>query len=257
MDRAQLVKVEEVTREQIATICDHTFLDTIEGYKYSAPDCDPIRQRELDFYAFMHVAVNGPLKFAGLCVRGTDTVNARKYLDSRKSPLILAVTTGFPDGRVPLNQKMHETSAALENGADEIDFVINWEKMMTGGKNYVQWELNEMAKLIRDAEKKSKAILETNMLDPEAIRYACDMAQDAGIDFVKTSTGYTKGATAAGVRMMRERFSRGVKASGGVKMTNVYEMLAALSGRTDGMIELNPDRIRIGEGSLFKKYDNY
>ncbi len=254
---AELVKIDELKNEQIAAICDHTFLETVEGYKYKVKDCDPIAKRTRDFNDFLEKSVYGPFKFAAICVRGSDTAYARQFIDDRKSKLILAVTTGFPDGRVPLNQKVYETRAALENGADEIDFVINWDRLSLGGRDYVEKEMKTIARLTRSHKKKSKAILETAMLNDAAIVDACECAEDAGIDFVKTSTGYTGGATPEAVKLMRQYFRAGVKASGGVKQENVRVILQALSGRSDGLIDLNPQTMRIGEGSLFKGIDRY
>ena len=205
----------------------------------------------------MEKSISGLYRFAGVCVRGSDSARARRVLDEAKSELILAVTTGFPDGKVPLNQKDYETLAALENGADEIDFVVHWGELMLGHVKYVSNEMNTLGEVIRAHKKKSKVILETAMLKDNEILTACKCAEEAGIDFVKTSTGYTGGATKEAVKFMRENFPRGVKASGGVSMSNVKEMLYALSGREDGFIELNPARMRIGEGSLFKGIDGY
>lgn len=247
-----LIKIDEIKPEQIATICDHTFLETIEGYKYKIKGCDPLQKRTEDFFDFMHKSIYGKFKFAAVCVRGNDTARARRVIDEAKSKLVLAVTTGFPDGRVPLNQKDYETLAALENGADEIDFVIHWGELMLGHRKYLSNELRTLENVIKNHKKKSKAIFETALLTEKEIEIACRCADDAGIDYVKTSTGYTGGATPRAVSIMKDIFPRGVKASGGINTGNVKDILYALSGRNDGLIYLDPNRIRIGEGSFFK-----
>jgi deoxyribose-phosphate aldolase len=249
---AELVKIDEITPMQVANICDHTFLDTTESYKYKIPGCDPITKRADDFFSFLEKSIYGELKFAAVCVRGSDAREARDFLRENKSDLVLAVTTGFPDGRIPLNQKKYETMAALENGADEIDFVINWAKLKQGDSNYIQREMNVIQDLVNGYHKKSKAILETAMLTNEEVLKASELAEIAGIDFIKTSTGYSGGATPEVVALMKEDFAGGVKASGGITTKNIKPILQALSGRKDGYIELDSERIRIGEGSLFK-----
>jgi deoxyribose-phosphate aldolase len=98
-----------------------------------------------------------------------------------------------------------------------------------------------------------KLILETSLLTSDEIIIACKLADEIGVDFVKTSTGFVvAGAKAEHLKLMRANFSKGVKMSGGVNKENLHDLLTAASGREDGMIELDPLKIRIGESSLLR-----
>lgn len=158
---------------------------------------------------------------------------------------------------------MREIDLAVMNGAEEVDFVLNYESLghKDGDKEFggeellIEQELGTIRSFIDKNYRGlvTKLILETSELTNDQISRACKIADRCRIDFVKTSTGFSAaGATAEHLRIMRTNFSRGVKMSGGVSIGNVKDLLYAASGRTDGYIDLDPMKIRIGESSLLK-----
>jgi deoxyribose-phosphate aldolase len=115
----------------------------------------------------------------------------------------------------------------------------------------VKEDINAIVSVAHQNKGIVKLILETSELTPDGIKEACKLAADCGVDFVKTSTGFSKsGANERDLKIMRENFPRGVKMSGGVNKENVRGLLYAASGRDDGYIDLDPMRIRVGESSL-------
>jgi len=248
-----LVKIQDLTLEHIASICDHTFLNRSESYREKAQKGEsPVRLRQKAFETFISETLVRLIPPYAICIRAEDVSHVKKYLEKNKSKLKIAATVGFPDGSwYPTRHKLEEAALASDCGADEIDFVLNYDLLKKGNLNYV---LNETAALADMAFRRqflSKMILETSELNNEHIIYACNLAYDHRIDFVKTSTGFSSaGATPENLKLMRENFPGGVKISGGVKAQNYKQLLLAASGRGDDYIDINPLKIRIGESSL-------
>ncbi|PTX64854.1 deoxyribose-phosphate aldolase [Melghirimyces profundicolus] len=125
---------------------------------------------------------------------------------------------GFPLGATTSETKAFETRNAIENGAGEIDMVMNIGALKSGDIDGVR---NDIAAVVEAAEDVPvKVILETGLLNEEEIRVACEKAKAAGARFVKTSTGFGPGgATVEAVRLMRGTVGpeMGVKASGGIR----------------------------------------
>ena len=182
-------------------------------------------------YGFMSVCVNPA--FIPLCV---------KLL--KGSDVKVCTVIGFPLGATLKDVKVFETREAVEEGADEIDMVINVSQLKAGNDEYVYQEIKD----IRNACKGKilKVILETCLLTDEEIVRASELSVKAGADFVKTSTGFsTGGATVHAVSLMRQTVGDrcGVKASGGVR---TYEDLLK-------MVEAGATRIGTSAGpKLFK-----
>ena len=136
---------------------------------------------------------------------------------------------GFPFGAMTSDTKRFETEAAIDDGAHEIDMVLNIARLKAGDDKYV---LREIIDVVEAADERTvKVILETCLLtDEEKIR-ACQIVVESGAHFVKTSTGFsTSGATVADVKLMRETVGPkfGVKASGGIRdMTTALAMIEA------------------------------
>ncbi len=126
---------------------------------------------------------------------------------------------GFPLGATTTATKVFETEDALKNGATEVDMVINIGELKAGHDDVVEADIAAVAKAAHAANKLLKVIIETALLtDAEKVR-ACELAEKAGADFVKTSTGFsTAGATVADIKLMRQTVGDrlGVKASGGI-----------------------------------------
>lgn len=158
-------------------------------------------------------------KFASVCVNACYASLVSKQLEG--TDVKTCVVVGFPLGATTKEVKAFETKQAIENGAKEVDMVINIG--LAKDKKYN--ELKEDIKAVVESAKGKalvKVILETCLLSKEEIVKVCELSKEAGADFVKTSTGFsTGGATVEDVKLMRETVGNdmGVKASGGVRTT--------------------------------------
>jgi len=256
-----VAKIVDLTPEQIASICDHTFLSRPEVVRQEGLDSDA--KYRADFEKFMLDMINGKLLPYAVCVRPEDVAHARKLLKKHdKESILVASVVGFPHGSwYTTDFKVAETRLAIKHGAREIDMVLDCERFKKEFRknkfNHVKKDISAVAKAAHKKNVLVKLILETSLLTSDEIVSACKIADELGVDFVKTSTGYVlSGAKAEHLKLMRENFSRGVKLSGGVNKDNVKELLEAVSGRTDGMIELDPLKIRIGESGLLKGFSS-
>ncbi|MFJ8063055.1 deoxyribose-phosphate aldolase [Psychrobacillus sp. NPDC096426] len=155
--------------------------------------------------------------FASVCVNPTWVNVSAKLLQD--SPVKVCTVIGFPLGASTTEVKAFETTNAIENGAEEIDMVINVGALKDREYDYVQKDIEAV---VQAAKGKAivKVILETCLLTDEEILRASEISKLAGADFVKTSTGFsTGGATVSAVKLMRSAVGPelGVKASGGVR----------------------------------------
>ena len=169
--------------------------------------------------------------FASVCLEPCwVTLAAERLADSEVK---VCTVIGFPLGANTKTVKAFEAKEAVENGADEVDMVLNIGALKSGEYDLV---LEDM-KAVREAAKDAvvKVILETCLITDEEKKKACALAKEAGMDFVKTSTGFsTAGATADDVKLMREAVgdAMGVKASGGIRDRETAEaMIAAGASR--------------------------
>lgn len=179
---------------------DHTILKADAGKEAVKRICDEAKE-----YGFMSV-----------CVNGYYTAYVAEQL--KGSGVKVCTVVGFPLGQMSLKAKAAETAIAVEDGADEIDMVINVGALKDGLDDVVLADI----KAVRNAcsNKVLKVIIETCLLNEEEKVRACKLAKEAGADFVKTSTGFsTAGATAEDVALMRKTVGddMGVKASGGIR----------------------------------------
>ena len=151
------------------------------------------------------------------------------------SPVKVGTVVGFPLGANLTVTKLAEAEAAAQNGAHELDMVINVGALKSGGRVLVQTEMHSLAELAHAHGAILKVIIETALLSQEEKILACALAAEAGVDFVKTSTGFAaSGATAADVALMRGVVGHdiGVKAAGGIRTAaNVAEMVDAGANR--------------------------
>jgi deoxyribose-phosphate aldolase len=240
-------KVEELTEADIASICDHTFLQRSEAYKKEAKSEEsPTRLRKKAFTDFLEKTKALLYKPYAVCVRPENVAQAVKALNN--TGIKIASVVGFPDGCTYSTAfKVSETLLAVENGAEEIDMVLNYDKLKQGEIGFVTEEINAVLEAAGDAV--VKLILETSELNTEEIILACKTAVECNVPFIKTSTGFSAyGAKAGDLNIMKQHFKRGIKMSGGITKENVKELLTALSD--NDMIELNPMKIRIGESGL-------
>lgn len=170
-------------------------------------------------------------EFASVCLEPCWVSLAAERL--KDSPVKVCTVIGFPLGANTKTVKAFEAKEAVDNGADEVDMVLNIGALKSGDDALV---LEDM-KAVREAAKDAvvKVILETCLLTDDEKKKACALAKEAGLDFVKTSTGFsTAGATVEDVKLMREAVgdTMGVKASGGIRDTKTAEaMIAAGASR--------------------------
>ena len=168
-------------------------------------------------------------EFASVCVNSFWTKFVAGELGD--SPVKVCTVAGFPLGAAGTAAKVAETLAALRDGAEEIDMVINIGALRGGERDVVKSDIQAVVAASHGHGAIVKAIIETALLDDAEKTLACRLAQDAGADFVKTSTGFSKsGATAADVSLMRRAVgkSMGVKASGGIRtLADLKAMVAA------------------------------
>ena len=255
MPEENLVKIATITPEQVAGICDHTFLFTTEYYKGKGAG-DPIAEWHAQFNKFLEGISAMPAKPYAICVRPEEVEYISKYINynSLCKDVKIAAVAGFPHGRFSTDDKLNHARQAMNAGASEIDFVLNYEKFKNGDMAYINNELKVLGDFRKYLKVAKKLILETSELTDKQIVLACKYADAYEFDFVKTSTGFSSaGAKPEHLRIMRENFPRGIKISGGVNPENYKELLQAASGRTDGYIDLRPELFRLGESSLLGK----
>jgi deoxyribose-phosphate aldolase len=166
--------------------------------------------------------------FYSVCVNPTWVATCRDLLNG--SDVEICTVIGFPLGATTPDAKAYETKNAIENGATEVDMVINIGALKDGNDQLV---LDDIRAVVEEARGKAliKVIIETSLLTKEEKVRACKLSVQAEADYVKTSTGFsTGGATVEDIKLMREVVGPeiGVKASGGVRnKESAEEMIAA------------------------------
>ncbi len=158
-------------------------------------------------------------KFLGVCINPLYVKLAKEYLTGSDVKIVTVV--GFPLGANRSDVKAFETSKAVEDGADEIDMVINVTALKNKDYDFVVEDIKTVKSACKN--KPLKVILETDLLDKEEIKKACELCIKGGANFVKTSTGFVKGgvgAKAEDVKLMYDivsPYGLKVKASGGIR----------------------------------------
>lgn len=152
--------------------------------------------------------------FAAVCVYPTYVRRAAELLRGRKPKVCTVI--GFPSGATTSATKLYEAQEAVENGATELDVVINLGWLKSGNTEAMH---REIAEICEETGQTVKVILETNLLTDAEKRQAAEIFMDAGAAFLKTSTGWNGGATVEDVRLLKEvaRERIGIKASGGIR----------------------------------------
>jgi deoxyribose-phosphate aldolase len=155
--------------------------------------------------------------FASVCVNPTWVKTAYEIL--KDTDVKVCTVIGFPLGATTPEVKAFETKNAIENGASEVDMVINIGALKSGDDELVEKDIRAVVEAAK-GKALVKVIIETCLLTDEEKVRACELAVKAGADFVKTSTGFsTGGATVKDVALMRKTVGPnvGVKASGGIR----------------------------------------
>jgi deoxyribose-phosphate aldolase len=172
-------------------------------------------------------------RFAAVCVNPT---HVRLCADLLKdSGVAVASVAGFPLGATPPEVKAYEARQAIQNGATEIDMVINVGALKDGDYDLVERDIAAVVGVCHDSDAMCKVIIETALLSDQEKVKACELAQKAGADYVKTSTGFgPSGATFADVALMRRAVGpgMGVKAAGGIRsLADAQAMIEAGASR--------------------------
>jgi deoxyribose-phosphate aldolase len=178
-------------------------------------------------------------KFFGVCVIPYFVRNAKNFLKGSNVKLVTVV--GFPFGYNHTPAKVEEVKKIIDAGADEIDMVMNIAALKNGDYNVVANDIESVAMAVHMHNKVIKVIIESGVLSDEEIIKACEICATAGVNFVKTSTGYAeKGATVHAVQLIRKTLSDKIKikASGGIKTKEFALQL----------IETGADRIGTSSG---------
>lgn len=153
---------------------------------------------------------------ASVCIPPCYVEEAKKYVGDK---LKICTVIGFPNGYNTTNVKVYETLSAIENGADEIDMVINIGYLKDKRYNDIENEIKSIKSVCGD--KVLKVIIETCLLTDEEKIKMCEIVDKSGADYIKTSTGFsTSGATFEDVKIFKENLKGSnlkIKAAGGVK----------------------------------------
>ena len=190
-----------MNKNELSKFIDHTVLKAETSEKAVEKVC----KEALDY------------KFASVCINPCNVKLASKLLEG--SEVKVCTVIGFPLGANTSKVKAFETEDAIANGAHEVDMVINIGKLKDKDYDYVREDIKAVVNVAK-GKALTKVIIETCLLTDEEKVKACELAKEAGADFVKTSTGFsTGGATPADIKLVRETVGpdMGVKASGGVR----------------------------------------
>lgn len=188
-------------KSELAKIIDHTILKP----EATKEQVEKICKEALEY------------NFASVCINPANVKLASGIL--KNSDVKVCTVIGFPLGANTTRVKVFETKDAIENGATEVDMVINIGKLKEKDYDYVKKDIEAV---VNEAKGKAltKVIIETCLLTDDEKVMACKLAKEAKADFVKTSTGFsTGGAVPSDLKLMRETVGEnmGVKASGGIR----------------------------------------
>lgn len=167
-------------------------------------------------------------QFAAVCVPPLFVKKARSFL--QQTNIKVATVIGFPFGYAAIEAKVAETILAIIDGVDELDVVVNISAIKNNDWQFLAHELNTILPIVRSKNKVIKIIIETGVLTNGEIIKCCDLYGAAGVDFMKTSTGYAeKGATVEAVQLLRKHLADNIqiKASGGIKTYTFAQQLIA------------------------------
>jgi deoxyribose-phosphate aldolase len=205
-----------MTREELARLLDHSVLKPESTEADILAGAELVRQWAIGFY----------------CVQPSFVSAAAAALEGSGAQVVSVA--GFPHGCARSVVKVKEATLAVQDGAAEVDMVLNVGKLKSGRSQAAASEIAQVVQAVPG--KPVKVILETCLLTDQEKIIACRLAQDAGAAFVKTSTGFNPrgGATVADVRLMRATVGPdfGVKAAGGIRtLQDVLAMLEAGANR--------------------------
>lgn len=225
------METKNYTVAKLANMIDHTNLKPFANHDDMKKLCDEAKQ-----YGFKMVAINS-----------VQTKLCADYL--KDSEVHVGAAISFPLGQMTIEAKVFETRQAIENGADEIDYVINISELKEGHYDYMKREMQSIVEVCRENHVCSKVIFENCYLTRDEIIKMCEIACEVKPDFVKTSTGFgTYSARVEDVALMKSvvKDQVKVKAAGGIR--TIADCLA--------MIEAGAERIGTSAGvGLVKAYE--
>ena len=187
---------------------------------------------------------------ASVCIPPSYVKRAKEYLGDK---LAVCTVIGFPNGYNTTAVKVFETADAVANGADEIDMVINLGLVKEGKYEALLEEIKAVKKACDG--RILKVIIETCLLTEEEKKEMCRVVTEAGADFIKTSTGFSKaGATFADIELFANNIGEGVqmKAAGGISSLEDAEKFLSLGATrlgTSRIVKLLKEGAGAGEGS--------
>ena len=202
--------------KKILSYCDHTLLAQVSTWEQIRAICD-------DGIAF---------GTASVCIPPSFVKRAKEYVGEK---LAICTVIGFPNGYNTTAAKVFETTDAVANGADEIDMVINIGDLKDKNYEAILSEIKQIKAACRG--KLLKVIIETCLLTDEEKIKMCEIVNESGADYIKTSTGFsTAGATKADVALMRKHSAEHVKvkAAGGISNLADAEEFIALGAERLG-----------------------
>ena len=173
--------------------------------------------------------------FYSVCLNSSYIKFANEMLEN--SPVKICSVVGFPLGACSTKVKITEAQEAFDTGVSEIDVVLNIGKLLDGNFDYIFSEVSKLVKLAHDNKGKIKLIIETCLLNDEQKLLACIVAKETGVDFVKTSTGYSlSGAKLEDIYLMKQFLGEKVKikASGGIKDKETLIMMLKVGAKRIG-----------------------
>lgn len=197
-----MIDINELDNKKLAKVFDHTFLKAYATKEDFIKLCKEAADND-----FAMVAINSyPVK---LCKELLDGTNVH-----------VGAAIGFPLGQTTIETKCFETMQAINDGADEIDYVLNVGKVKENNFDYIEDEMKQIVKICHDNNVLIKVIFENCYLTKEEIIKCSQIAKKIKPDYIKTSTGFgTSGATVEDVKLMKDIVGDlvKVKAAGGIK----------------------------------------
>ncbi|HPQ09531.1 MAG TPA: deoxyribose-phosphate aldolase [Bacteroidia bacterium] len=213
-------------------------------------------------YKAVHLAddIEGLPTVAAVCVYPTFVKIAKKHLKNTNVK-VASVSTAFPSGQAPLDVKIEDTKFALDNGADEVDMVINRGEFLRGNFQLVYEEIKTIKEIVNKYNARLKVILETGELSTlDNVRRASEIAILAGADFIKTSTGKVQPAATLPVtyvmlQAIREYYDKtgimvGMKPAGGISNAKTALQYLVMVKEVLGDEWLDNKWFRFGASSL-------
>ena len=197
----------------IASLIDHTLLNSIATSEQVEQWC----------------AQADKFDFASVCVYPIHVKQVAELLYKKKTKVCTVI--GFPSGASTPSTKIYEAQEAVENGANELDVVINLGWLKTGKTSDIHSEISEIC---QETGQTIKVILETNLLTDTEKKLGAEISMDGGAHFIKTCTGWYGGATITDIKLLKTvvKDSIGIKASGGIRsIQQAFDLVLAGANR--------------------------